>query len=225
MLFTLASMVALVALVLFVPDLRDLASAAFRGDTETARERLDGLGIMGVVLLYAFMMVHIVVPYPSEVASAAAGYVYGFWLALPIAMVGWTLSAIGTYYVGQHLGRPAIHRLVGETRANRAEQMVARGGAGALLAARLIPIVPFSLIGFVAGATRVPLVRFVWTTVVGFLPLTAACVYLGSRLESLHPSDPLVWVALAPLLLAVIAGVWAHRRRNGGSRQTVTQEG
>ncbi len=206
---------------LFVPDLRELASAAFRGDTETARERLDGLGVLGVVLLYAFMLVHIVVPYPSEVASAATGYVYGFWLAVPIAMVGWTLSAIGTYYVGQHLGRPTIHRLVGEARAARAEQMVARGGAGALLAARLIPIVPFSLIGFVAGATRVPLMRFVWTTVVGFLPLTVACVYLGSRLESLHLSDPLVWAALTPLLLAVIAGIWAHRRRDGDA---VSQE-
>ncbi|MTD45280.1 hypothetical protein GKE82_13535 [Conexibacter sp. W3-3-2] len=213
LLFTLGGMAALVALVLLVPDLRELAQAAFRGDTGLVRERLDELGVAGVLLLYAFMLVHIVVPYPSEIPSAASGYVYGFWAAVPIAMAGWTLSAIGTYYVGRYAGRPAIHRLVGEERARKAEAVVDRGGAGALLAARLIPLVPFSLIGYVAGATRVSLWRFVWTTVIGFLPLTIACVYLGSRLESLHPSDPRLWAALTPLLLAVAAGIWAHRRR------------
>lgn len=213
LLFTLGGMLTLLAMVLFVPDLRELAQAAFRGDTAAVRERIDELGVAGVLLLYVFMLVHIIVPYPSEIPSAASGFVYGFWAAVPIAMFGWTLSAIGTYYVGRYAGRPAIHRLVGEERASRAEQVVERGGAGALLAARLIPLVPFSLIGYVAGAAHVPLWRFTWTTVVGFLPLTIACVYLGSRLESLHPSDPRLWAALTPLLLAVVAGFWAHRRR------------
>lgn len=212
-LFTLASVVALVALVVLVPDLRELAAAAFRGDAGDAREHLDGLGWSGAALLFAFMLVHIVVPYPSEIPTAAAGFVYGFWGGLAFAMAGWTISAIGTYYVGRHLGRPAIFRLVGPERAFAAERMVERGGAGALLAARLIPIVPFSLVGYVTGAAHIPLWRFTWTTFVGFLPLTAAVAYLGSRLESLHPSDPRLWAALAPLVLAVLAGVWVHRRR------------
>jgi uncharacterized membrane protein YdjX (TVP38/TMEM64 family) len=212
LLLTLGGMVLCLAMVVAIPDLRDLAQAAFRGDTAAVRERIDDLGWSGVALLFAFMLVHIVVPYPSEIPSAAAGYVYGFWLAVPIAMVGWTISAVGTYYVGRHVGRPTIFRLAGEERATKAERVVDRGGPGALLAARLIPLVPFSLIGYVAGAAHVPLVRFMWTTVVGFLPLTAACAYLGSRLESLHPSDPRLWAALLPLLLALGAGVWAHRR-------------
>ena len=52
-----------------------------------------------------------------------------------------------------------------------------------LLAMRLIPIIPFSLFSIVAGAARVPLPTFLWTTVVGYLPLTALFVYLGSQLE------------------------------------------
>lgn len=210
---TVSGVALCVALVLLVPDLRDLASAAFSGDTEAVRERIDGLGVSGVLLLYAFMGVHVVVPYPSEVPSAAAGYAYGFGPGFLIAIVGWTASAVGTYYVGRHMGRPAIRRLVGPERFVTAEQLVARGGAGALLAARLIPLVPFSLIGYVAGAAHVPLLRFVWTTVVGFTPLTLACVYLGTRLDSIHLDDPRLWLALLPLLLAIGAGVWIERRR------------
>lgn len=216
LMLTLGGMFACVALVLFVPDLRELVQAAFRGDTATVRERLDGLGWSGVALLLALMMVHTVIPYPSEITTAAAGYVYGFWLALPIAMSGWMMSAIATYYIGRHAGRPGAIRLAGVERTRAADRAVHRGGAGALLAARLIPIVPFSLTGYVAGATGVPLPRFIWTTFVGFLPLTVAVTYLGSRLESFEPSDPRLWAALIPLVLAVGAGAWAHRRRSGG---------
>ena len=53
------------------------------------------------------------------------------------------------------------------------EDAIDRGGATLLLAARLVPIVPFSLTGIVAGAARVPLWRFTWTTAVGYLPITA----------------------------------------------------
>jgi uncharacterized membrane protein YdjX (TVP38/TMEM64 family) len=156
-------------------------------------------------VLLALMLLHAVVWYPAEIPTAAAGFVYGFWAALPIVVLGWLLSALGTYALGRHAGRPALHRLAGAARFRRAEAALHRGGAGALLAARLIPVVPFSLVGLVAGAARVPVWRFTWTTVVGFLPLASVMTLLGSRLEDLSLRDPLVWLALAPLavLLAV----------------------
>ena len=36
-----------------------------------------------------------------------------------------------------------------------------------------------------------------WTSGVGYLPLTAVFAYLGSRLESLSLDDPLLWVGVA----------------------------
>jgi uncharacterized membrane protein YdjX (TVP38/TMEM64 family) len=65
---------------------------------------------------------------------------------------------------------------------------------------RLVPIVPFSLFSYAAGSARVPLGRFLWTTAVGYLPLTVLFTYLGSRLESLHLDDPLLWIGVAVLI-------------------------
>lgn len=88
------------------------------------------------------------------------------------------------------------------------------GGAPILLAARLIPIVPYSPIGYVAGATRVPLWTFAWTTVVGILPLTILVIVLGTRLETFSFTDPIVWLAALPLLvLAAAARPLARRMR------------
>jgi uncharacterized membrane protein YdjX (TVP38/TMEM64 family) len=83
--------------------------------------------------------------------------------------------------------------------------MVQRGGITLLIALRLLPIVPFSLISAAAGAARVPFGRYCWTTAVGFLPITALAVYLGTRLEGLRFSDPPVIGAIVGVfvLLAV----------------------
>ena len=59
-----------------------------------------------------------------------------------------------------------------------------------------------------------PLWRFAWTTVVGSVPLCAAVVYLGQRLDSLSPTDPGVLVAVGAFLLLLVGGrVLAQRVR------------
>ena len=200
------------ALVLAVPELREAAGSALSGDAGALREQLRAAGAGGVALLLGLMLVHAVVWYPAEIPTAAAGFVYGFWLALPLVVAGWLLSALGTYALGRHAGRPLLRRLAGMERFRRAEEALARGGAGALLAARLIPVVPFSLVGLIAGAAHVPVWRFAWTTVLGFLPLTVVITLLGSRLEELSLRDPVLWLALVPLLVLLAASRPLARR-------------
>lgn len=189
-----------------VAPLREAVGLALRGDTGGLRDQLLGLGAWGVVVLLAVMLAHAVLWFPAEIPTAAAGFVYGFALALPIVVAGWLLSALVTYAMGRHAGRTLLHRIAGERRFERAERAIDRGGVPVLLAARLVPVVPFSLTGYVAGAARVPLGRFAWTTVVGFMPQTLVFVLLGSRLGELSLADPLLYAALIPfaalLLLA-----------------------
>lgn len=200
------------AVVLAVPELREAAGSALSGDAGALREQLRAAGMGGVALLLGLMLVHAVVWYPAEIPTAAAGFVYGFWLALPLVVAGWLLSALGTYALGRHAGRPLLRRLAGTERFRRAEEALARGGAGALLAARLIPVVPFSLVGLIAGAAHVPVWRFAWTTVLGFLPLTVVMTLLGSRLEEPSLRDPVLWLALVPLLVLLAASRPLARR-------------
>lgn len=214
MLVSLTVIVVAALIVLAVPALRDAATAALHGDGTLLRAQLRDLGAGGVLVLIAVMIVHAVVFYPTEIVTATAGYVYGFAGALPLVLGGWLASALVTYWLGRQLGRPALRRLVGPERLARAERALARGGAPVLLAARLIPIVPYSPIGYVAGATRVPLWTFAWTTVVGILPLTVLVIVLGTRLETFSFTDPVVWLAALPLLvLAVAARPLARRMR------------
>jgi uncharacterized membrane protein YdjX (TVP38/TMEM64 family) len=209
---TLGGIALLALLVLAVPDLRHAFTAAVHGDTAEVRSRVDGLGAAGPLLIVALALLHAVVFYPAEIVDAAAGFAYGFFPALALAMVGWLLSGLFCFAVGHTIARPLLDRWFGAERFERTEAAIERGGATLLLAVRLIPIVPFSLVSYAAGAARVPLWRFAWTTALGYLPITAIAVYLGTRLEGLSATDPLVLGGAAALVVLLLGGHQILRR-------------
>jgi uncharacterized membrane protein YdjX (TVP38/TMEM64 family) len=219
---TLAGIALLAALVLAIPPLRDAIGAALQGDTDEVRRQIDELGIGGPLLIVALALIHSVVIYPAEIVNAAAGFAYGFFPALAIVTVGWMLSALLCYAFGHRVARPLLDRWFGRERFERFERMVAGGGVTLLLALRLIPIVPFSLVGYAAGAARVPLRRFVWTTLVGYMPVTALAVYFGTRLEGMKLTDPLVLGTAAALLAFVFAGNWIVRRQSSKGKDELS---
>lgn len=210
---TLAGFALLALVVIAVPPLRHAAEAAVQGDTAEVRHQIDQLGAAGPLLILALALVHTVVIYPAEIVNAAAGFAYGFFPALALVCVGWIASALLAYWVGTKVARPLLDRWFGVERFERLEQMIERGGITLLLALRLIPIVPFSLVCYAAGAARVPLWRFTWTTFVGYLPITAIAVYFGTRLEGMELTDPLVIGTAAALLALLLIGHRIVRRQ------------
>jgi uncharacterized membrane protein YdjX (TVP38/TMEM64 family) len=214
---TLTGFVLLAGLVLAVPDLRGAFEAAVRGDTAEVRSRVDSLGLAGPLLILALALVHAIVFYPAEIVDAAAGFAYGFFPALALTMTGWVLSGLLCWAVGRSVARPLLDRWLGSERFERTEAAIERGGATLLIAVRLLPIVPFSLVSYAAGAARVPAWRFAWTTALGYLPITALGVYFGTRLEGLSLTDPLVFATAAALLLLLLGGHWIMRRGAPGT--------
>jgi uncharacterized membrane protein YdjX (TVP38/TMEM64 family) len=214
---TLGGIALLAALVLAIPELRDAFEAAVRGDTAEVRARLEDLGVAGPLLILGLALIHAVVFYPAEIVDAAAGFVYGFFPALALMMTGWLLSGLVCFTIGRSVARPLLDRFFGTERFERAEAAIERGGVTLLLAVRLIPILPFSLVSYAAGAARVPLWRFIWTTALAYLPITALSVYFGTRLEGLSLTDPLVWGSAAALLALLLLGHRIARRGNAGA--------
>jgi uncharacterized membrane protein YdjX (TVP38/TMEM64 family) len=213
-----------VALVLAIEPFRAAAGHAVSGDAEELRAALDGVG--GVVLVVVLSLLHSVVFYPAEILDTAVGFVYGFWVGLALVMGGWMLNAFVAYEIGRYGARPLLYRAFGQDRFERYEQAIERGGVGLLIGMRLVPIVPFSLFTYAAGAAQVPLGRLLWTTAVGYLPITALFVYLGAELDELSPTDPILIVGGIGLVAAVYVG---HRLRGrlgfGGSPRRDAEKG
>jgi len=213
---TLAGIAVMGLVVILVDPLRDSIAAALQGDHDEVRNQIDELGIWGPVLILALAVLHAVVFYPAEIVDAAAGFAYGFFPALALMTVGWLLNGVICWAIGRSIARPLLDRWFGERRFERVERSIERGGATLLIAMRLIPILPFSIVSYAAGAARVPIGRFLWTTAVGYLPITALSVYFGTRLEDISITDPLVIGSGLALLALLGVGHWTMRRQARG---------
>jgi uncharacterized membrane protein YdjX (TVP38/TMEM64 family) len=209
---TVAGILFLAGLVAAVPALRHAALAAVHGETSEVRQQIKSLGASGPLIIIGLAVFHSVVPYPAEIVNAAAGFAYGFFGGLGIVAIGWMISALICYWFGTGVARPLLERWFGAARFAKIERQVERGGVTLLIALRLLPIVPFSLISAAEGAAGVPFHRYCWTTAVGFLPITALAVYLGTRLEGLHFTDPAVIGTLVGIVVLLVAAHFIIKR-------------
>jgi uncharacterized membrane protein YdjX (TVP38/TMEM64 family) len=200
-LLSIGAALAICGLLFAIDPIRDAVAAAFSGDLGEMRSELDSLGALAALVLIGIALVHAIVPFPAEFPTAAAGFVLGFALGFPLMVFAWTLSCLVAYELARGIGPPLLDRLAGRERMEATDRLIARGGWPILLAGRLIPVIPYNLVSYAAGATRVPLGRFAWTTALGVMPLTALTALLGQRLQEPRFDDPVLWA----ILLAVIA--------------------
>lgn len=219
---TVVATLALTGALFAIEPVRDAVSAALSGDLGRVRDELASLGAFAALVLIGIALVHVIVPFPAEFPTAAAGFVLGFGIAFPLMLFAWTLSCLVAYGFASVVGPPVLDRLVGRERMEATDRWIARGGWPVLLFARLIPIVPYNLVSYAAGATRVPVRRFAWTTAVGVAPLTALTALLGERLQAPKYDDPVLWLVVVGvlLLLALARPVGRHLRHEEGEGST-----
>jgi phospholipase D1/2 len=131
------------------------------------------------------------------------GFVYSF--------IGMTLSAMVTFGIGRLVGRQLVERC--SDRLHRLSRNLATKGVLAVVAVRVIPVAPFTVINMIAGATHIRAKDFLWGTVLGELPgLLAIAIFVDQITTTLRAPGPESYLVLAGSALVLIGAVWALRR-------------
>ncbi|WNV77698.1 VTT domain-containing protein [Geodermatophilus sp. DSM 44513] len=182
-------------LVLAVGLVAVVAAAVGLPDVARLRAGVAGLGPAGPLafaLLYAAVTL---TPLPKTVLSAAAGVLFGLLTGVAVVLAGALLGAVAAFALARALGRDTVERLTG-SRVARLDALLGRRGLPAVLAVRLVPVLPFTAVNYLAGLTAVRFRDYLAGTALGIVPGTVAFVTLGA-----HGSSPGSW----PFVLAVLA--------------------
>lgn len=161
------------------------------------------LGWWGPAVFAALYAAVSLVPLPKALFTLAAGALFGVVGGLLAVVVGATVGAMVAFYLGRALGQQAVHRLTA-VRVDRVDHLVSRRGFLSVLVARLVPVVPFTALNYVAGLTAVRAVDFLLATVLGILPASTAYVVVGA--QGGRPGSWPLWAALGALAVLSVAG-------------------
>lgn len=171
----------------------------------------------------AFLAAHFVVtvsPFPRTAFTLAAGLLFGPVLGVTLAVAASTASALIALLLVRAAGWQ-LSRLVRHQSVEKVDARLCDRGWIAVMSLRLIPVVPFSVQNYAAGASAVGLFPYTVATLAGVLPGTAAVVILGDALTG-HVSPLLFLVSLCTGIvgLALLAYEIRHHRRHGAAPVT-----
>jgi uncharacterized membrane protein YdjX (TVP38/TMEM64 family) len=183
-------------------------------------DRLPGLaaavagdGLRGAALFVFAYIAATVALIPGSLLTLAAGAVFGIMEGTALVLLGATAGSTAAFLIARHLARPAVaRRLGGLPKLDRIDRAVARDGLRIILLLRLSPLIPFSVLNYGLGLTRIRTRHFVAGSV-AMLPGTLLYVYSGSligdvaRIAGGSPPERGVahWVLLLAGLLATLA--------------------
>jgi uncharacterized membrane protein YdjX (TVP38/TMEM64 family) len=142
-------------------------------------EHVAGLGRWGPVAFVAGFVLAAVAFVPGSLLTLAAGAIFGLARGVLYVFVGATLGATAAFLVARYLVRSRVERRVRADRRFAAiDDAVARDGRRIVFLLRLSPVLPFNLLNYALGVTRVRLADFVLGCA-GMLPGTVLYVYYG----------------------------------------------
>jgi uncharacterized membrane protein YdjX (TVP38/TMEM64 family) len=174
-----------------------------------ARDWGEGLGDFAyVAFVPLFVLANFIVTWP--ILAGAAGLLFGTAAGTPLALAGVTCAALAQMLVARRLAAGHHGNLLPE-RTKGIEDFLTRHGAVAVMESRIVPLLPYGLVNYSAGLTRLEYRDMAVGTVVGAAPKVFAYTALGGSLGNLGSPEALVAIALLAAL--ALAGALFVRRQ------------
>jgi len=135
----------------------------------------------GNVGLFIVMVLQtIIAPIPSEALIVFAGSL-GFSLLniIIFAGSGMLVGSIIAFWLARWGREAIVEKLVGSRWLKPVDDWVNKHGGFAILAARLIPVIPFDLVSYVSGLTSLSFSKYIIATTIGTYPRTLLLALVG----------------------------------------------
>ena len=170
------------------------------------------------VLVLAAYLVAAVVAFPVNLLVLATAAVFGPWLGFAYSAIGSFTSALLVYFVGAYLGKATLERFFGPKLRHVLDE-VRKRGILVVVAFRVVPVAPGTVVNLALGASGIRLADFVIGSLVGMVPGLLLVSIMGDRIVALI-TDPtvgevgvLVGCMAAYLALVFVVQILLSRRR------------
>lgn len=197
-----------------------LSRSVFDVNAEDLRNWILSFGLWAPLVYIIAYTIRPLIFFPASVLSIAGGLAFGAWMGTLYTIIGATLGAALSFVVAKTVGKSLVKKQWTGNAAKIQTQMEQNGFLYVLLF-RLIPVINFDLVSYLAAIAKVRFVPFALATLIGIIPGTFAYNFLGSSFVSGNPQIIAAAVAVFIVLTVVpilIRNRWAKKNgRNSGT--------
>ncbi|WP_153505683.1 TVP38/TMEM64 family protein [Cumulibacter manganitolerans] len=178
-------------------------------DVDAARRWVASLGAVAPAAFVVGFAALTVTPFPKSVLAVVGGALWGMAVGLIVCMAAVVLGATFSFLLGRRFIGDSVRTLVGPHM--REVDGAVRRSFLAVLAIRVMPVLPFTLLNYAFGVTAIRYPVFALATAIGSTPGTAAYVAVGAL--GFDVTSWQFWVALSAIATVSLAGVLVTARR------------
>lgn len=171
--------------------------------------RIQHLPFLPLIIM-AFYVIGGLLMVPVTLLITVTAIVFNGFTAAAYALGGAVLSSMACYAVGTRLGSDALRTLTGD-RLDHLNRRIAKHGIPAIAVLRNIPVAPFSIVNFLAGASRIDFKNFIIGTFIGMMPGVLVITLFSRRvvhvIQEPRAMDIGITIVLAVFFAGVVMGV------------------
>jgi len=204
---TLLALIALGLALSFLPVLRWVQ------DLRTLVASAGWMAPLIYVLLYIAFSIFLI---PTMALGWLSGAVFGLALGYPMTILGSNIGSLCSFTLARTFLRQRAENLTKENkRVEAVVRAVDESGVQIVVLLRLSPFIPFTVINYVMGLTRMPMWKYAAATLFGMLPGNFLFVYAGYLgVDLIHNEAPpyIRVLQLAGLLATLIVCIIITRK-------------
>jgi len=178
-------------------------------DLDAYAERwIASAGTGSAAVLVGLLAADLFLPIPSSLVMVLSGAAFGVVGGAALSLVG----SVGGEWLGfeivRRYGVSASRRIVGDEELARMREVMARHGTSAIIVTRALPVV-METMSVVAGLSTMSRGSFLWSSLLGTLPVVVVYAYAGAVSREMSSTVPAIVMLVA---VAGVAWVWYRAR-------------
>lgn len=175
---------------------------------------IRSMGILAPVFSILLMVFQsIAAPIPSFLITGANGMVFGYVWGSLLSWFGAMLGALVSYYLAKKFGFKFVEKRFKGNKLNTIlNKITGPYGFMFILLTRLIPLISFDLISFLAGLSGIKLRTFLLATGIGMIPGTIAYTVVGHDLLNFQDNINRNLIITGVITLFVLIGFFIKKK-------------
>lgn len=157
------------------------------------------------ILLWAILPIFL---FPVPLLVVPSGYIFGTTWGVIYTLIGCAVNILIMYFLAAKLARKPISELVEKKSNEKIKQIFFNPSGtsqGVFFIFRLIPLISYNLINYVAGILQIRFLPYFLLSLVGITPGVFAFIYLGEQIHD--PSSPEFKLAIFFLILLTVVSL------------------
>lgn len=140
---------------------------------KNSRDELQGLASNWwfPILFVALYVFGVIISFSGLVLTAAGGIIFGTVKGTILNVIASNIGASIAFFIGRYLGRDFVEKLV-KGKLKSIDEKIGESGFLTILRLRLIPVVPFNMLNYASGFSKVKYKDYALGSLIGMFPGT-----------------------------------------------------